>query len=116
MAHKPAGGSGSRVVKSGKGHTPGRATNTPYHHATVSRIGQSMGNHATERGGKTLPNKVPVVTSHPFQTGPNTSSKATVHGCGTQSQYGSAAGTPAPQGRDILSSFGPDSAGVRGRR
>ena len=35
---------------------------------------------------------------------------------GSQGQHGPVAGSPKPAGRDMLSEFGPDSAGVRGRR
>jgi hypothetical protein len=95
----------------------------------VSQIGESIGNHSTERGKKLtggveavrggalgalgsvpLGNQVSVST----QCGPGGSRN--VYGSGSQGQTGPVAGSPKPQGADILSEYGPDSPNVRGRR
>jgi hypothetical protein len=96
----------------------------------VSQIGQSMGNHATQ-SGRTLTRAVEPVRGGPIPgvgsvklgnevarnvgTGGPGAGRM-VHASGSQTQHGSVAGRPVAPGRDILNSFGPDSASVRGRR
>ena len=93
----------------------------------VSQIGSSMGNHSMDSGGKKLDKSVEPVRSAamPGVKLGNEVSASTVCGpggsrsvsrSGSQGQQGPVAGKVAPQGRDILNDFGPDSAGVRGRR
>jgi hypothetical protein len=110
--NKPAGGLGSRVVtkQSVRNGMPAR-NQSP---RGVSQIGSSMGNHATEGGGKTLKGGVeqvqrgviPGVGSVKLGNevaknvgggGPGTG--RVVMGCGTQGMHGPAApGNPPPRG------------------
>jgi hypothetical protein len=120
------GGPGSRVVKQQQVRT-GRPAGE-MRPAGVSQIGASMGNHATD-SGKTLRgaveavrgSKVPAGGSVPLgnQTALNAGQGAgagrTVMRSGSQQQHGPVAGSPKPQGADILSSFGPESKPM-GRR
>ena len=94
----------------------------------VSQFGSSIGNHSTDSGkilrggveatrigmmpaggpgGVMLGNEAALNVG---KGGPGTG--RTLFGqCGTQSQYGPAAGKPAPQGRPILEDFGPNIPG-----
>jgi hypothetical protein len=123
--NKPAGGIGSRVVvkptihfagQSAKGIAPGHA----------AQIGEAQGNRAMEK--QTNYRGDPKFAAAPFTSGvPLGNEKAldvggggpgtgrVVYGCGVQAQHGPVAGKPAPQGRDILNDFGPNSPGVKGR-
>jgi hypothetical protein len=94
----------------------------------VSQLGSSMGNHSMDSGSKKLTKAVePVrgaampgvklgneVAKNVGGGGPGAGRQ--VMGSGTQGQHGGVAGSVKPAGRDILSEFGNDSAGVRGRR
>jgi hypothetical protein len=124
----PGGGAGSRSL--GKATTYfGGQPSTRINERGVSQIGQSMGNHATDStrilnkavepvrvgpmggmGSERLGNEVAATT----QCGPGGS--RSVMPSGGQAQHGPVAGKPAAQSREILNDFGPDSAGVRGRR
>jgi hypothetical protein len=125
MANKAGGGINSRnVVRPGvRNGAPARAQSP----RGVSQYGSAMGNHATEGGGRTLKGGVETVPgrSMPSVKLGNEVAASTVSGpggsrtvmrSGSQGQTGPAAGTPKPAGRDILSSFGSDSPGVRDRR
>jgi hypothetical protein len=122
--NKPGGGLGSRVVTNRPVKTgmPARQQRP----AGVSQIGSSIGNKSTD-SGKMLTRSVEPVRAGPIAgvgsvklgnevaastvCGPGGS--RTVYGSGTQSQHGAGAGSVKPQGRPILSEFGPD---VPGRR
>ena len=118
MKNKPAGGLGSRVVNNSKSARKVEPRAMAIDPRGVSQIGQAMGNHATEQwqeadqGGRAYPRGSGYNTA----VGANNNAKPTVLARGTQATHGPVAGKPAPQGRDILSDFGRDSAGVRGRR
>jgi hypothetical protein len=87
----------------------------------VSQVGQALGNHATDStrimkgvavttvgapiGGTKLGNEVAASTV--FGPGGSRSVMAT----GSQQQHGMPEGRAAPQGRDILSDFGPEKGG-----
>jgi hypothetical protein len=112
---------------SGGGRTPvkGVIRNGPPNTKVISpsgaaHIGRSVGNHAE---GKTVPApKQPLVTGTRSQVasgnavalnvgrgGPGAG--RVVHASGSQGQHGPAAGSPEPQGRDILSDFSPTRKG-----
>jgi hypothetical protein len=126
--HRAGGGiaSNKRVEKPVRTGTPSRGVSP----AGVSQIGSSMGNHVTEVGRKMNPRgavtssyggKAPVNAGAELGNanalrGVGVGGGRTIHGTGSQSRHGPVAGQPKPQGRDILSEFGPDSANVRGRR
>ncbi len=123
--NKPAGGIGSRVVKQGSVRTgdPARGIN-PGH---VAQQGRALGNHATDAQGKRLNPVEPKFTQSPPSVklgnevakndgGGGPGAGRTVMTTGSQGQRGAVAGSTKPAGRDILSDFGPDSAGVGGRR
>ena len=125
MASKSGGGSTSRnnVRPAMRNGQPARAQNP----RGVSQIGQSQGNHSMDSSGKKLTKAVEPVrgAAMPDHRLGNETAKAagqgpgagrTVMRSGSQTQTGPVAGNVAPQGRDILNDFGPDSAGVRGRR
>ena len=98
----------------------------------VSQVGQSQGNHVTDR--RQVVNPIEPVRGQlkpaggpgGIQLGNEVARNVGKGGCGTgrvlygqsgsQGQHGGVAGALKPAGRDILGSFGPDSAGVRGRR
>jgi hypothetical protein len=127
--HKPAGGIRSRNV-----------TERPVKYGQpakeklvrgVSQIGSSLGDHATERAAKLTKAIEPVrggpltgainvklgneVARNVGGGGPGTG-RVTMRS-GSQQQWGAAAPGNAPaKNTDILNQFGPDSAGVRGRR
>ena len=91
----------------------------------VSQVGENIGNHATDGGGKTLRGGVePMMSGKLMRPGQpemgNTLAAATVCGVGGsrtiiptggQGQHGPVAGKPAPQGRPILEEFGPNIPG-----
>jgi hypothetical protein len=124
----PGGGIASKATHAPTTYFTGQPS-TRINPKGVSQIGQNMGNHATDKGkmlrgqpepvrtgavggpGSTkLGNKVAEATVR----GPGGS--RTIYGAGTQKQNGGAAGKLVGPGVDILNSFGPDSAGVRGRK
>ncbi len=91
----------------------------------VSQIGGSYGNHGTDTGktlrgaiepthGQRLPG-VKLGNEQATQ-GLGVGGGRNVHRTGSQQTHGPVAGQPAPQGRDILSSFGPESPNVKSRR
>ena len=96
---------------------PGRVQNVK----GVSQVGQALGNHATDGtrimkgvavttvgapiGGTKLGNAVAASTV----CGPGGS--RSVMATGSQQQHGMPEGRAAPQGRDILSDFGPEKGG-----
>jgi hypothetical protein len=117
------GGIGSSVVRQsplGKTAKPSANAISP---KGVSQIGSNMGDHATG-SGKILRKAVePLSAGRGYSTpvGPANSLNTGPKGQGrTVMRSGSQQGTAAPKamspGRDILSDFGPDSAGVRNRR
>jgi hypothetical protein len=124
MASKSGGGSTSRNnVRPGvRNGQPARAQSP----RGVSQIGSSMGNKAMNDPKKLTKAVEPVrgVAMPDHRLGNETAKAAgqgpgagrTVMRSGSQAQQGPVAGTPKPTGRDILNDFGPDSAGVRGRR
>ena len=118
MRNKPAGGPGSRVVKSSQGARKVEPRSQGIHPGHAAQIGTALGNKAQEAGAKKLDPIVPPRTgAYSPPVGANTNSRPTNYGsCGTQGQHGSVAGTPAPQGRDILSEFGRESPAVGPRR
>jgi hypothetical protein len=87
----------------------------------VGNIGRSVGNHASEGGGKTLqrpsvPLYAPTKAAVPMgnEVAKNVGrghpgAGRTVHATGSQGQHGPVAGSVQPQGRDILGGFGPES-------
>jgi hypothetical protein len=104
-----------------------RATGTGPKFVKVGRLV----NHPTDGGGKTLRGGVePMMSGKLVRPGQpemgNTLAAATVCGvggsrtlygqAGTQSQHGPVAGSTKPAGKDILNSFGPDSAIVSERK
>jgi hypothetical protein len=99
----------------------------------VSQVGSSLGNHVTESGGKKGgaveavyagrapaggPGGVPLGNAVALNVGGGGPGKGRdfVSKSGSNCVTGPVAGSPRPAGRDILSDYGPDSAGVRGRR
>ena len=118
MRNKPGGGVGSRVVKSSQGGRkvePRASGVTPGH---AAQIGTALGNKAQEAGAKKLnPVVPPRMGGYNPPVGANTNSKPTNYGmCGTQWSGGASAGQPKPQGRDVLSDFGPESPIVGTRK
>jgi hypothetical protein len=124
--HRPGGGIASRqrVEKPVKVGAPAREMRP----AAVSQIGSSMGNRATNSGrvvsgaveavrGKALPAGLSVPLGNQVATnvgkgGPG-AGRVLYGKSGTNQQHGPVAGSPKPQGREILREFGPD---VPGRR
>jgi hypothetical protein len=114
--HKAGGGIQSRNIVS----KPVR-TGTPRQHVHpggVAQIGQHVGNHATHKGrtdyrgeklyaGAGYPSRLGNEVAANTVCGPGGS--RTVMKTGSQTIHGPVAGQPRPQGRDILSDFGPDS-------
>jgi hypothetical protein len=90
----------------------------------ADQLGQAMSNRATD-SGKVLRNPAtPMISGNLVRPGQpemgNTLAVATVCGVGGsrtivptggQAQHGPVAGTPKPQGREILRDFGPDVPG-----
>jgi hypothetical protein len=132
--NQPGGGIGSRAIAPNctqyfKGQPSNRVSEK-----AVSQIGQSLGNHVDGgvAGGKTVrgaaenlysgsmprggPGGVPLGNQTALTAGQGAGSGRTVMPSGGQGMHRSAAGSAKPQGRDILSDFGPDSAAVRNRR
>ena len=113
------GGLGSRNVKSGPARMgqPAREMRP----RGVSQIGSNLGNKSMDSGGKILKGAVEPVRGQSLRSVPlgNETAKSTartVMARGTQGQHGPPEGRSPQAGRDILGAFGPDSAGVRGRR
>jgi hypothetical protein len=116
------GGPGSRVVKE-----VGVRNGQPRHVVNsrgVSQIGSSLGNHITNQRGNASKAVESVITSKVGISVPLGNEIAAqglgvgggrrLYGqSGSQTQYGPAAGSPRPAGRDILNDFGVDSANVR---
>jgi hypothetical protein len=118
-------------VRSNKVHSQGVRTGKPRHAVNpkwTSQIGSALGNHATNRTGMMPTSKVveryragPAIASELGNTralnvgGGGPGKGRQVYATGSQTVHGPAAGTPKPQGREILREFGPDSAGVKGR-
>jgi hypothetical protein len=116
--HRPAGGIASRQhvekpVKTGSG-------SKGISEGWVTQRGQKQGSHVTDRRESSYRGE-PKFTGKNFQPvkfGNEVSLNVGKGGCGTgrtiyktgsQDQHGQPAqGNPSPQGRDILSSFGPD--------
>jgi hypothetical protein len=132
-ASKPSGGRGGGGIGS-RATTKTTIYNAGYpaeriNPRGVSQIGSNIGNHSTERS-KILTGGVEPVRGRdlvrPGQPklgnelavssvcGPGGSRE--VMRSGSQGQTGPAAGSPKPQGADILSEYGSDSPNVRGRR
>jgi hypothetical protein len=89
------------------------------HVGGVSQLGNKVGDHITNKSGTGYrgdplfagPGYNPVKYGNELATnvgrgGPGKGRE--VMACGSQGQHGQVAGTPRPQGRDILSQFGPD--------
>lgn len=125
-SNRPAGGLGSRNVKNVNQRLGSNARGvTP---AATGQIGSQLGNHATDSGKILHGARSPLLTSMPAGGGSrlgNAVAGSTTQGpggsraamkSGSQGQHGGVAGSPKPQGRDILSEFGPDSSSVAGRR
>jgi hypothetical protein len=116
----PGGGHRSRQVRE-VGVRTGAARHGVNERWT-SQVGQSYGNHATEKRGMLPRDKViekyhagpglsvPLGNSVALNVGrggPGTGRN--LYGqSGSNQTYGPVAGNPKPQGRDILSDFGPD--------
>jgi hypothetical protein len=88
----------------------------------VGNIGRSVGDHTTERGTVKRPNEpLSVDVKAPVRMGNDLAQSLgvgvgvgyVVHRSGSQGQHGAVAGSPKPQGRDILSDFGPERGGGR---
>jgi hypothetical protein len=133
-SHRASGGAGGGGINS-------RATAkvTTYHAGYpgqrvnpggADQLGQAMGNHTTDGGGKVLPNPaVPMYggglvrpgqpalgneVAYATTAGPGGS--RTVMRSGSQGQQGPVAGSPKPEGRPILSEYGPESQTSAARR
>jgi hypothetical protein len=129
MARSKAGGG----IKSKQHVSVGVRTGAPAkgrRHEAVSQIGSAIGNKATD-SGKIHKGAVERIEGAPrpysAPLGNEVAKNVGKGGCGTgrvlygqsgsQQQYGTAAsGNPPAKNTDILNQFGPDSAGVRGRR
>ena len=114
------GGVGSRVIKhSAVPKTEPRAK--AISPRGVSQIGSSMGNHVTDKGSAVRGAVENINAGRGYMpVGPTDNLKSdargagrTVYACGTQSGQ---MPKPTPQGRDILSSFGPESPAVGPRK
>lgn len=117
QGNRPAGGIGSRVVTKQPVRTGAAAREMDPR--GVSQIGSSMGNHSMDNSKK-LTKSVEPVRGAPMSSvalgnqtalsaGQGPGSGRTVSRSGSQAQHGAPEGRPAPQGRDILSEFGPES-------
>jgi hypothetical protein len=117
--HVAAGGPKSRNVKhttAPKVEPRARGINP----SGVAQLGALVGDHVTGRGGRSVGYRgeelvrgkgyaTPVGVSDPVKA-VGVGGGRTLHGqAGQQSQHGPVAGKVQPQGRDILSSFGPES-------
>jgi hypothetical protein len=123
MAKSSGGGINSRNVKSVSVRTgsAARAQNP----RGVSQIGQALSNHATDTSKRLTKSVEPVrgaampgvklgneLATNVGGGGPGTGRTTMRSG----SQQGLTPAKPMAAGHDILNDFGPDSAGVRGRR
>jgi hypothetical protein len=98
--------------------------------AGVNQIGTSRANHAMDAPGRVLRKDVTPIYGGPAPTaagvklgnetaltaGQGPGAGRTVRACGSQGQQGPVAGSPKPQGRDILGGFGNDSPNVADRK
>jgi hypothetical protein len=129
MGNQPGGGIGGRSVspQGVRNGAPAYGVGPGW----VSQLGSQIGNHSTEQGrnlpyqGEAMRNKLTPAGGGQVLgnqkaldvKGGGVGTGRTLYGqCGSQGQYGSPAGTTKPEGRDILSSFGPDSSNARNRR
>jgi hypothetical protein len=124
---RAGGGPNSRNVKEVPQRlgTPARGISP----GAVSQIGSAVGNHATEgaavlryRGENYLVGKTPAGGAVPLGNqiatnvgGGGPGAGRTIHHCGSQSEL-SPTRSPVASGRDILSSYGPDTSNARNRR
>ncbi|WP_426410038.1 hypothetical protein [Bradyrhizobium ganzhouense] len=117
---KSGGGSNMNKVRS-VGVRTGAPTTRIISPGAVSNIGAPKANHATDTGTFRAASQ-PLVTGNARDVplgnavagnvgrgGPGTG--RVVHSTGSQGQHGPAAGSPQPQGRDILGDFGPNRKG-----
>jgi hypothetical protein len=128
-ADGPGGGMGSKATHAPTTYFTGQPSQR-INPKGVSQVGQSVGNHSMDSGGKRLTKSVEPVRTGAVggpgsiklgnecaldvgKGGPG--ADRVVYGSGSQQQHGGPAGRLAGQGRDILSEFGSESAGVRGR-
>lgn len=122
--HKPAGGIKSRVVTERPVRTGMGARKI--NERGVSQIGQSLGDHITERRGTVNPvervragamggmGNVPLGNATAKSCGPRGEGRTLYGQAGSQKMYGAANPGNAPaKNTDILRQFGPD---VPGRR
>jgi hypothetical protein len=128
MGNKPGGGIGSRATGRPTTYFTGRPSDR-INPKGVSQIGQQMGNHSMDSGGKPLTRSVePVrqgamggmgsvplgnqIATNVGKGGPGAGRD--VSRCG--SQQGVSPSTPIGPTRDTLAEFGSDSPNVRGRK
>jgi hypothetical protein len=122
---RAGGGIGSRVNVEKPVRVGDRSRNV--NPRSVSQIGQSLGNKATDSGGKTVrnptetfyggrapqggPGGIPLGNAKALDVGGGGVGKGRdyVSKSGSNCVHGPVTGTPRPQGRDILNDFGPDS-------
>lgn len=89
--------------------------------AHVAQIGTQLGTHVTQRGtpvGGAFEPRNTKAYSPPVGPTDNVAAVGVgggrdIHRSGAQGQHGPVAGQPKPEGRDILSEFGPESRGRR---
>jgi hypothetical protein len=119
MRAKSGGGINSTVVRS-VGVRTGPASTNKVSPAGVAQYGRAMGDQIRPGGGHTGKNSAEPVFQGTMpkvmlgnakatdvgKGGPGTG--RTVMRSGSQSQHGPVAGSPKPQGRDILGGYGPD--------
>jgi hypothetical protein len=115
---RPAGGIGSRVVVEKPVRTGQNAREM--RPAGVAQYGAAIGNKATDHAGVLRGGVEPVVGQRKPISVVLGNEKALDVGCGgpgtgrevmrsgSQGQHGPVAGTTKPEGRDVLSAFGPD--------
>jgi len=114
--HRPGGGLHSKQTvhsRNPKVEPRARAINP----SAVNQLGNFDGDHVTHRGDSTgyrgeplvrgAGYNAPVGPTNMMPSGPGSGRE--VMRSGQQGQHGSVAGSRAPQGRDILGSFGPES-------
>ena len=119
MAKRSSAGGG---YASNKKVTPGVRTGAPAREMSpkgVSQIGTARGNRATQgkerlSDQESIPGQrkpISVALGNELAAGVSRTPGGgrTVHHSGSQAQHGRPEGTPPAQGRDILSSFGPES-------
>ena len=130
-----AGGPGSRALTPKTSVYFGGQPSQRVNPGGADQLGQATSNHVTgDMGGRStkLPNpatpmiagKMPGVGATKLGNevalnvgGGGVGTGRTLYGqSGVQGQHGPVAGSTKPAGKDILNDFGPDSAGVRGRR